>query len=65
MFCDFAFRVPIPAPNLDPMTRARPRDAVRNLYQLRRPTAVQNVAADQFIVAIRQWTLKPYVLAMP
>ena len=38
--------------NVNPMTRARPRDAVRNLYQLRCPAATQNVAADQLLLQL-------------
>ncbi len=37
---------------LNPKTRPRPRDAVRNLDQLRCPAAIQNVAADQLLLQL-------------
>ena len=52
MFCDFASHVSVPAASLNPKTRPRPRDAVRNLYQSRCPVAIQGVAADQLLLQL-------------
>jgi hypothetical protein len=63
MFCDFASHVSISTASLNPKKRPRLRDAVRNLYQLRCPAAIQNVAADQLLLQLGNglwnFTLQP------